>query len=78
MFIMYFEHSRRTEQRVASRKTLSYTFGDAKKYEGGVQTKNFQQKTEDITNIFDENQQFSWNLRIFDVFLMNYSKTITF
>ena len=47
MFIMLFEHYRRTEQRVASRKTLSYTFGDAKKYEGGVQTKNFQQKTEE-------------------------------
>ena len=47
MFIVHFEHSRRTEQRVASRKTLSYMFGDAKKYEGGVQTKNFQQKTEE-------------------------------
>ena len=47
MFIVHFEHSRRTEQRVASRKTLSYTFGDAKKYEREVQTNNFQQKTEE-------------------------------
>ena len=47
MFIVHFEHSRRTEQRVAPWKTRSYTFGDAKKYEGGVQTKNFQQKTEE-------------------------------
>ena len=47
MFIVHFEHSRHTEQRVASRKTLSYTFSDVKKYEGGVQTKNVQQKTEE-------------------------------